>query len=694
MIRAGALYAAAGWLLVQIATQVFPFFHVDDSVVRWVVVAAIVGVVPYLAFAWFFELTPEGIKRQSEVPREESITHLTARKLDRAIIVLLVVIVGLQIASLVTTRRQSAAVEAGSAATPAQAQPGAAVAGTVAPAKSIAVLPFENLSQDENNAYFATGMQDEILTRLASIRDLKVISRTSTMQYASQPPSLKVVGEQLGVATVLEGSVQKAGEQVHINLQLIDARTDAHLWAQSFNRDLKDIFAVEAEVAQKVADALKAQLLPSETARVTATPTQNEEAYELYLQGNAHANRAYDQDVLSATELPPAIALYEKALLADPQFALAAAALARAHMSIYFNVGDRSDQRLAAGKAAADRAIALQPNLGEGHYALALFHYWGHRDYAAAVEQLDPAAQTLPNSADVAMLRASIARRQGRTGEMIAGFRQAVLLDPRSAFAVDQLALAYEALRHYEEADRAFAQAEAITRDPVDERVTRALNTVSWKGDLGPLRTALAALTPGSDPYTGNTSSFYALHWLSHEPAKAADIARTDVTESWTDQQNVLLPRGLYLAWALQAVNDKTGAEAEYKVVEKAATAALAQQPDRAELHLALAFAHAGLGHANAAHAEGRKAVDLLPPSRDALTGAAMQVYYAQVLVRLGDIDGAFDALQQTSALYGGVSISSALLKLDPVWQPLRNDPRFVALTAALDQPIEIHTAL
>ncbi|HSE11701.1 MAG TPA: hypothetical protein VLB69_03610, partial [Rudaea sp.] len=374
VFRAAALYAAAAWLLVQVATQVFPFFHVPEWVVRWIIVAAVVGLPPFIAFAWFYEFTPEGIKRQSEVEPEESIVHLTARKLDRWIIALLVFIALLMMVQ-VFVRRPAA-------------DSGDAAAADAIPAKSIAVLPFENLSKDENNAYFATGMQDEILTRLASIRDLKVISRTSTMQYASRPPSLKVVGQQLGVATVLEGSVQKAGEQVHINLQLIDARNDTHLWAQSFDRDLKDIFTVEAEVAQKVADALKAQLLPSETARVTSTPTQNEEAYELYLQGNAHANRAYDQDVLSASELPPAIALYEKALAADPQFALAAAALGRAHMSVYFNVGDRSDQRLAAAKAAANRAVSLQPNLGEGRYALALFHYWGHRDYAAAVEQL------------------------------------------------------------------------------------------------------------------------------------------------------------------------------------------------------------------------------------------------------------------------------------------------------------------
>ncbi|HET7063151.1 MAG TPA: hypothetical protein VFI49_02675, partial [Rudaea sp.] len=289
VFRAAALYAAAAWLLVQVATQVFPFFHVPEWLVRGIIVAAVVGLPPFIAFAWFYEFTPEGLKRQSEVDRGESIVHLTARKLDRWIIVLLALIALLMLVNMFVLRKP---------ATDAEARPAAgdtpAAASAAAPAKSIAVLPFENLSKDENNAYFATGMQDEILTRLAGIRDLKVISRTSTTQYASHPPNLRVVAEQLGVANVLEGSVQKAGEQVHINLQLIDARNDSHLWAQSFNRELKDIFAVEAEVAQKVADALKAQLVPDEAARVSAVPTHSEAAYELYLQANAHFNRAYD----------------------------------------------------------------------------------------------------------------------------------------------------------------------------------------------------------------------------------------------------------------------------------------------------------------------------------------------------------------------------------------------------------------
>jgi TolB-like protein/Tfp pilus assembly protein PilF len=686
MIRAGALYAAAAWLLVQIATQVFPFFHIDEWVVRAIIVTAALGLPLFLAFAWFYEITPEGLKRHSEVGPDESITHLTARKLDRWIIVLLVLIALLLVAQMFIQHKPVAdstqAKPAGTGTSTTNADP--------APAKSIAVLPFENLSKDENNAYFATGMQDEILTRLAGIHDLKVISRTSTAQYASQPPNLKIVAEQLGVANVLEGSVQKAGEQVHINLQLIDAHNDSHLWAQSYNRELKDIFAVEAEVAQNVADALKAQLVPTEAARVAAVPTQNPVAYELYLRANSHANRAYDQDVLVPAELPPAITLYQQALGADPQFALAAAALARAHMSIYFNAPDRTETRLAAAKTAADRALALQPDLGEAHHALALYHYWGHRDYAAAIEELQIARQTMPNSADVVVLLAAIDRRQGLGAEAIAGFQQATLLDPRSAFALDQLAFTYAALHRYPEADRAFAQAVAVTRDPKDEQVTQGLNTAAWKGDVAPLRAALAALEPGSDAYTGNLQSLFLVNWWSRNYAAALSAGHTSTDSDWSDQANVTLPRMLYVAWAYQASGDAAKATEAYSLVQKTVSAALMQQPDVADLHLALAFANAGLGLKDEAVREGKRGAELLPVSRDALTGSAMQVYLAQLYVRVGDNNSAFDLLRPALQHFSGQFLSSALLKLDPNWDPLRNDPRFAQLLALGDGPVEV----
>jgi len=692
IFRAAAFYAAAAWLLVQVATQVFPFFHTPEWLVRAIIIAAIAGLLPFIAFAWFYEFTPEGIKRQSEVEPEESIVHLTARKLDRWIIVLLVLIAGLMLINMFALHKTAQDSNAADASAAAATATTAKTASVDAPAKSIAVLPFENLSKEADNAYFATGMQDEILTRLAGIRDLKVISRTSTVQYASHPPNLKIVAEQLGVATVLEGSVQKAGEQVHINLQLIDARNDSHLWAQSFNRELKDIFAVEGEVAQSVADALKAQLMPAEAERATAVPTHNEVAYQLYLQANAHFNRALDQDVLVPRELPQTIPLYQRALDADPDFALAAAALGRAHMHVYFYAPDRTDARLASAKTAIDRALALQPGLGEAHYALALYLYWGHRDYARAIEELHLARQGIANSADVPRMLAAIARRQGRAADMIAGFQEATLLDPRSSAAIDQLGLGYSALRHYAEADRAFAQAEEVTRDPADERVTRSLSTVLWKGDLAPLRSALAALEPGSDAYAGNATSYFFLYWWARDYTNALRIAQNNNDEEWSDTSNIALPRLLLVAWAQQAANDPRAAET-YAAVRTTAMAAVAQQDQRADSHLTLGFAAAGLGQKDEAIREGRRAAELLPPSRDALTGAGMVVYLAQIYVRIEDYDAAFSALRSAAPLFSGNSVSAPLLQLDPNWDPIRKDPRFGQLVKLFEQPVDIKPA-
>jgi len=695
VLRVAAFYAAAGWLLVQITTQVFPFFNISNEIVRGVVVVIAIGFPFALAFSWFYELTPQGLKRESEVPRDQSITHHTGHNLDRWIIAVLVLLVIFLLLGrflpnrLVTTT--AVAPVASSAATPAaNAEASPVPSPIVAPAKSIAVLPFENLSEDKANAYFATGMQDEILTRLASIRDLKVISRTSTLKYQSHPEDLRTVGAQLGVASVLEGSVQRAGEQVHINLQLIDARDDSHLWAQSYDREIKDIFAVERDVAQAVADALKAQLMPAEAARVAATPTQNPAAYDLYLRGMVHFNKAYDQDVLTAAEMPQAFALFEQALAADPKFALADAQLAYAHIFMYFTGVDRSEAREAAAKSAIDRALALQPDLGEAHFAFGVYHYWVRRDYAPALEQLRLAREALPNSADVMSIIASVARRQNRWDEAITGLRQAALLDPRSTVSLDQLALAYSNLRRYAEADRAFGQAVALAPDPADERVTHALSTVMWRGDLAPLRAAVGGLAPGSDAYVGNAAARWKVHWLARDYAAAIAVATADNSEAWNSQSNILLPRKLYLAWAYYAAGNTAAARTEAAIVVDSMRAALGKRANDAELHLALAFGEAEVGRKDEALREGRKAVDLMSPSRDALTGSAMLVELAALEVRVGETGAAFEHLRQALALSSGLTISPALLKLDPVWDPIRNDPRFAQLLTLGEGPVEI----
>jgi serine/threonine-protein kinase len=417
-------------------------------------------------------------------------------------------------------------------------------------------------------------------------------------------------------------------------------------------------------------------------------PTTIPAAYDLYLRAMEHYNRAHDQDVLTAGEMPQAITLLEQAQAADPKFALAIARLADAHMRMYFYAPDRSEARLAAAKSAIDRALALQPGLGEAHEAFAKYHYWGHRAYAAASEQLDLARRSLPNSADVASISAAVARRQGHWDDAVAGFQNATLFDPRSSFPLDQLGFTYQSLRRYAEADRAFAQSVAIAPDVADERVTHAFNTVLWKGDLQPMRDALQALTPGSDAFVGNVTGFYNLAWWSRDYAAALKAAQSDQASDWSDAENIVLPRELYVAWAFQASGDDGRARDAYTNVRTAANAALALTPDAAELHLALAFADAGLGNKDEALRAGHRASELLPVSRDVLSGSSILIWLAQVEVRVGDNDAAFDPISKALAAPSGGSISSALLKLDPVWDPLRKDPRFARLLAEGEAPV------
>ena len=663
VFRAAAFYTAAGWLLIQIATQVFPIFDIPTWTMRLIVLAVIVGFPFALVFSWFYEWTPEGIKRESDVEPSASITHATGKKLDRWIIATLLLAVVLLLADRFVLHKDGAAI----------------------PAKSIAVLPFENLSEDKVNAYFAAGMQDEILTRLAGIRDLKVISRTSTEQYTSRPPNLKVVAEQLGVATVLEGSVQKSAGVAHINVQLIDARNDTHLWAQSYDRDLADIFGVQRDVAENVAQALRAHLLPEESVRIASVPTRNPEAYDLYLRANASFNRANDAPALVSREMPSTIPLYQQALALDPGFALAAAMQSQAHMLQYWFAPDRSEARLAAAKAAADLALALQPDLGEAHVGLGLYWYWGHRDYAQALQQLELARKALPNNAYVELYFAAIARRQGRMDDAIAGLERAIVLDPRSSVLQDTLAFTYNHLRRYAEADAAFVRAAALSRDPADELVSRAAqNTVPWKGDLEPLRSALGALAVGSDDHAGNASNFFLLAWWSRDFVAAAKVAESDTAIHWTDQgSNFALPRRLYLAQAYAAAGEGTKATSVYSDLRAEAQAALQRRPDDTDAQLTLAFAAAGLGLKDEAIDAGRKATTLVSIERDAFSGPACLAWLAQIYMRVGENGQAIDALRRLFAVpVSGGAISPALLKLDPVWDPLRSDPDFQKLIA------------
>jgi TolB-like protein/Flp pilus assembly protein TadD len=674
VVRVAVAYAVAAWVLLQLASIVFPTFGAPDWVLKVVIAILALGFPIALILAWAFEMTPEGIRRtepaHSPDARAPEQDHRVGRSLNTVVIGVLAVAV------VILLWRQF-----GNHAATGESKSAAAAAA--APGKSIAVLPFESLSEDKSNAYFATGMQDEILTRLAGIRDLKVISRTSTAQYASHPTDLKTVGLQLGVAAVLEGTVQKAGEAAHINLQLIDTQTDGHLWAESYDRELKDIFAVERDVAEKVAGKLKATLMPEEAARVASVPTQDAEAYDLYLRALAFANHANDQYGLTQVLMPQAIDLLQQAFARDPKFAKVAALLSRAHMYMYFFGPDRTDARLEAAKDAADQALALQPELGEAHFALAFYWYWGFRDYEHAQAELDLARKTLPHSFDVEEISAAVARRQGKWDQTLEGLRRAQEFDPRNSSPAFEFGQTYAQLRRYAEADQNYARAAELSADPALSQIRRAQNTAIWKGDLAPLHATLAALAPTSDAYRTSRSAFFDVAWWSRDFATAARVAEESTQTTWTfSRGNSVTPRMLRLAWAYSAKGDKVKATPLYTDVHAEYQTAVRERPGDWDRHMALGLAAAGLGLKDEAIAEGRRAVELLPITRDAFAGPEYLGYLAQLYVSVGENDQAIALLQQVMSIPAGLSMSAALLRLDPTWDPLRNDPRFQKLIA------------
>jgi TolB-like protein len=403
-------YGVVAWLLMQVASQIFPFFEIPNWAVRLVVLLLILGFPIALVLAWAFELTPEGLKR-TEFADEFPTKAPRNRVWLYVVVVAGAISVGVFFLGRYTSSKLSGNVEL--------------------PAKSIAVLPFENLSEEKANAYFAEGIQNEILTRLATVRDLKVISRTSTAKYQSNPDNLKTVAQELGVATILEGAVQKAGDKVRVNVQLIDAHTDTHLWAKSYDRDFKDVLAVESDVSQEIADALQANLSPSESHALAATQTHDAEAYDLFLRGNYEFREA--ESALAKDAYDRADAFYRQALARDPNFAEAAAELARSRLSRHWEVSLLSPTELEEVKSIVDRALALAPNSPEAHFVLGLYFYHGHRQYEMALAEFNRALELQPSHASARQYCGYVYRRRGEWERSLVEFQRAQELDPRDA---------------------------------------------------------------------------------------------------------------------------------------------------------------------------------------------------------------------------------------------------------------------
>ncbi len=559
-----------------------------------------------------------------------------------------------------------------------------------APEKSIAVLPFENRSEDKANAYFAEGIQDEILTRLSKIADLKVISRTSTQHYKSAPKNLPEIARQLGVANILEGSVQKSGDAVRVNVQLIKAANDSHLWADTFDRKLTDIFLVESEVAKAIADQLRAKLTGREEQVIAARPTNNPQAYDAYLRGLAYSFR---------THLTPANALgaqkyLRKAVRLDPKFALSWALLSYVDARNYRTYTLQPTLALREeARQAAETAVTLQPNLGEAILAKGIYIYSCEKDYNAAVPYFEQARQFLPNSSQIPESLAYLARRRGEWERSESYFNAAEQIDPRNVNLLTQHAISYIALRRFPAALRKLDQVLDIIPDDVDTLAQKA-SIAQAEGDLPRAAALLSKLNPSADdPVALETQVYQAI--LERRPAQIIPrlkeiLGKPDPALGFYNGE-----LRFWLGWAQEVAEDHAAARESWQQARSELEPFLKEQPENHSLIGDLALISMGLGDNSSALALAEQALAMIPAEKDTLYDGQKIEFFARVATQIGEPDRAMAALEQLVSIpYAGAlalsaPLTPALLRLDPMFDPLRNDPRFQKLTSGTPEKIK-----
>jgi len=645
--RVAIAYIVASWALAQGLAQVLPVFDISNSVIRVVIALLLIGFPLALVLAWVFDVTPQGIKA---TPSIASAGH---RRRNVVMLAATGVIISAAAGFFLLPRAAAHKID-----------------------KSIAVLPFENLSDEKENAYFADGIQDDVLTNLSKIGDLKVISRTSVMPYRGKTQNLREIGKTLGVSNILEGSVRRSGNRVRVNVQLIDATTDEHLWASDYDRDLTDVFAIQTDLAQKITEALQAKLSPSERAQIERKPTENGEAYLAFVQAHNLQNAVEDLGKLKQSEQ-----LYARAIELDPKFALALACYSQLESWIFHTFDPTQERREKAGTL-AERALQLQPDLPETHLALGFSYYYGDNNYDAALREFEIARQGLPNESDAYLAIGAIQRRQGKWAESTANLEKAVSLNPKDTFPLQNLAFNYQMLRNFDAANKTIDRGLQINPRGVGLWEIKSKLAIGEKGDLSVSEKAFQAVTsmPMSNVeklwIASARAEVFLLERKYKEGLREAESLPDDLLRTEFPQH--LSGKYYLIGFARKALQDEAGARAVFLRAKELLDAQLKESPDAADMHIQLAKVLACLGEKDAALAEARRATELVPESKDAFGGPEIAAGVAEVHAILGDNGRAIEILDRLLSRPSAVTVQG--LKVNPIWDSLRSDPRFQAL--------------
>jgi len=660
-VAAAYIIVAAG--IIQLASAAFPAWELPNWALRLVIVSLLIGFPLALILGWAFDVTSQGVRA---TPRATLGTHPR-----RNVIVLVAagVIISATAGFFLLPRVSAHKVD-----------------------KSVAVLPFENLSKDEENAFFADGVQDEILIDLARIADLKVIGRTSVVQYKSRVArNLREIGQQLGVAHVVEGSVQRSGNRVRVNAQLLDARTDRHLWGQTYDRDLGDVFAIQSEIAKTIADQLQAKLSPAEKSAIERHPTSDITAFDLYMLAKNLLLTKANIASTGKADLLQAVELLNQAVAHDPSFFQAYCQLARTHDSLYSLGFDHTSARLGLAEAAVEAAARLHPDSGEAHLARAELLYRGYLDYDGAQAELEVAGQTLPNDPRIAELMGYIKRRQGRWEESTQKLERALDLDPRNVSTLQQIALSYELCRRYAEEKLVWDRIFAIVPNSAEVTAGRALAELYSKADTRPLHQVINSIQAGNPAALPRIAEFWLDCALSERDTDAAENALIALGESPINlgaPDNVRFKRTFAKGLIARMRGDGEKARLAFTAARMEQEKVVQAQPNYGPALCVLGLIDAGLGRKEEALREGHRAVELLPVEKDALGSITMIKYLAMIAGWVGDKDLACEQLAITIRRPSPVSYGQ--LKLLPFWDPLRGDPRFEKLVEESKKPVTL----